>query len=194
MMKQVKAEVKPDKEWVLYDDRFLSHILGNWSEVVENLSAIGGYPTVLLYERLDAADIHDGSSFEINQQDLELIVKKTLQIERGLNRKYQDKEVQQQQELLAYHNAVNEARLNNAPFLVRYYSFDQRDAVDAEFVDQESATKEYYNVRGCPKILAWGDAILKSSNYGNYNNIVILKQNFREEREALKKAREDSMR
>ena len=63
LMKDVKAEAVPDKEWVLYDDTYLKPIKGNWTEIVGNMSETGAYPTVLLYDRLEPADEHNGESF-----------------------------------------------------------------------------------------------------------------------------------
>ena len=64
-MKDVKAEAKPEKEWVLYDDNYLRNIPGNWTEIVGNMSRLRAYPTVLIYERLEAIDEHNGESFNI---------------------------------------------------------------------------------------------------------------------------------
>ena len=70
-MKNVKAEAEPDKEWVLYDDSYLKHVKGNWKEIVENMSRVNAYPTILLYEKLAAADDYNGDSFKIDEKDLD---------------------------------------------------------------------------------------------------------------------------
>ena len=78
LMKDVKAEASFAQEWVLYDDAFLKHIEGNWAEVVENLTRVEGYPTVVIYEKLEKIDEYKGESFKIKPDDLDRIVKETI--------------------------------------------------------------------------------------------------------------------
>ena len=80
-MEDIQTEATFDSEWVFYNDDWLRNIGGNWTEVVESMSAIGAYPTVLLYEKLETTDKYDSNSFKISEQDLDRIVKETLKEE-----------------------------------------------------------------------------------------------------------------
>ena len=56
-------------------------------EIVSDLSKHGAYPTVLLYERLLTTDKHDfDSTFPIEKDHLDKIVKKALDAERSFER------------------------------------------------------------------------------------------------------------
>ena len=81
-MKEVDAEATHSKEWVLYDDRLVKNVDGNWTEIVENLVRAGGYPTILLYEKLEPTDQHKGEAFQIKEKDLNRIVGDTIAVEK----------------------------------------------------------------------------------------------------------------
>lgn len=51
--RQIKdTEVKPETEWILYDDDRLSFVQDNWTGVLHGCLENQGYPTVLFYEKL----------------------------------------------------------------------------------------------------------------------------------------------
>ena len=46
------TEVKPETEWMLYDDDHLSFVQNNWTGVLHSCLEQQAYPTVLFYEKL----------------------------------------------------------------------------------------------------------------------------------------------
>jgi len=47
-----EGEVKPETEWILYDDDRLSFVHDNWTGVLSSCLENGAYPTILFYEKL----------------------------------------------------------------------------------------------------------------------------------------------
>ena len=58
----------------------------------------------------------------------------------------------------------------------------------SDFRDEEEANKCYESIKDRPKILSWGDAILRGKNAGHEKNLSNLKETFREDRDNLKKS------
>ena len=48
----MKAEVKPQTEWSIFDDAVIDY-RGSWRDVVQQCVDIRMYPTVIFYEKLD---------------------------------------------------------------------------------------------------------------------------------------------
>ena len=48
------TEVKPENEWILYDDDRLSFVQDNWTGVLHSILEMKAYPTVLFYEKLES--------------------------------------------------------------------------------------------------------------------------------------------
>ena len=183
LMKFVSSEAKDDKEWVCYDDDFLKTMQGNWMEIVGDLSRHGAYPTVLLYERLLTTDKHDfDSTFPIQKDHLDKIVKKALDAERSVEKEIMSETRMQQSELEKFQQ-LQEAERNNEPFTITWYSFKERRVFTNDYQTEEDAMKMFPKIFEAPKILSRGDAVLRKRNFGADQNLNLLMQTFKDERQ-----------
>ena len=87
---------------------------------------------------------------------------------------------------MAYLAQMNEAKRYNEKYVVTYYSFKKERVFTEEFDGESDASKFYARVKDLPKILSFGDAIIRAQNYGREGNLKILKETFRDERDQIK--------
>lgn len=61
-----RTEVKPENEWILYDDDHLSFVQDNWTGVLHACLENGAYPTVLFYEKL--VSFEEDAAYELSRE------------------------------------------------------------------------------------------------------------------------------
>ena len=57
----------------------MQNVNGNWPEVVCNTVRNGGYPVVLMYQRLESNNDNSGDSFRIDDQELDQMIGELLE-------------------------------------------------------------------------------------------------------------------
>ena len=66
-VRQIKLnEVKPETEWIIYDNDRLSFVQDNWTGVLHSCLEQQAYPTVLFYEKI--VSIEEDAQYELSRE------------------------------------------------------------------------------------------------------------------------------